>query len=192
MNTSDSARNQIHPDSVLQRSPTQTVPALIWPDTAIGGALAGTCRPYRAAWLGFGLEGAGPRAARIETARRILDWFAAPPAPYGFVVRDPPGLLIGRPGATLGAELRLDGTGALTDTIDVRLEGGPWPAEIRLPGGSITGDGTLNLPGCAKAESKLLVSIPSDAGIDARATYTVTFRSRGDPTLAKTDRKSVV
>ena len=187
MNTSDSARNQIHPDSVTQRSPTQTVPALIWPDTAIGGALAGTCRPYRAAWLGFGLEGAGPRATRIETTRRILDWFAAPPAPYGFVVRDPPGLLIGRSGATLGAELRLDGTGALTDTIDVHLEGGPWPAEIRLPGGgSITGDGTLNLPGCAMAESKLLVSIPSDAAVDARATYTVTFRSRGDPTIAKT------
>ena len=102
-------------------------------------------------------------------------------------MRDPPGLLIGRPGATLGAELRLDSTGVLTDTIDVHLEGGPWPAEIRLPGGgSITGDGTLNLPGCAMAEPKLLVSIPSDAAVDARATYTVTFRSRGDPTIAKT------
>ena len=187
MNTSDSARNQVHPDSVTQRSPTQTVPALIWPDAAIGGALAGTCRPYRAAWLGFGLEGAGPRETRIETTRRILDWFATPPAPYGFVVRDPPGLLIGRAGATLEAELRLDSTGVLTDTIDVHLEGGPWPAEIRLPGGgSITGDGTLNLPGCAKAESRLLVTIPSDAAVDARATYTVTFRSRGDPTIAKT------
>ena len=159
---------------------------MIWPDTAIGGALAGTCRPYRAAWLGFGLEGAGPREARIETTRRILDWFATPPAPYGFVVRDPPGLLIGRPGATLGAELRLDGTGVLTDTIDVHLEGGPWPAEIRWPGGSITGDGTLNLPGCAKAEPRLLVTIPSDAAVDARAMYTVTFRSSGDPTIAKT------
>ena len=187
INTSDSARNQIHPDSALQRSPTQSVPGLIWPDMAIGGALAGACRPYRAAWLGFGLEGAGPRAARIETTRRILDWFAAPPAPYGYVVRDPPNLLIGRPGATLGSELRLDSTGALTDRIDMHLEGGPWPAEMRLPGGgSTTGDGTFNLPSCAMAEPRLLVSIPSDAAVDARATYTVTFRSRGDPTLAKT------
>ncbi len=186
INTSDSARNQIHPDNVTQRSPTQTIPALIWPDTSIGGALASTCRPYRAAWLGFGLEGAGPRETRIETTRRILDWFAAPSAPYGYLVRDPPSQLIGQPGTTLEAELRLDGTGALNDMIDVHLGGGPWPAEIRLPGGSITGDGTLNLPGCAMAAAKLLVSIPSDAAVDARATYTVTFRSRGDPSIAKT------
>ena len=186
MNTPDSARNQIHPDSVMQRSLKLSAPALTWPDTTIGGAMAGICRPYRAAWLGFGLEGAGPRATRIETMQRVLDWFAAPPAPYGFLVRDTSKLRIGQPGATLAEDLLLDSTGAANDTIDLYLEGGPWPTEIRLPGGgSTTGGEAIELPACSGAAARLLVTIPSDAPVDARATYTITFRSHGDPTLTR-------
>jgi uncharacterized repeat protein (TIGR01451 family) len=159
---------------------------LTWPGATIGGALSGICRPYRAAWLGFGLEGAGPGDVRIELTRRILDWFAAPPDPFGFAVRGPTGPLIGRSGAAFDVDLMVDSLGIMTDTIEVRLEGGPWPAELRLPGGdSISGEGAFELAGCTSAAPRLRVAVPAAAPTDARATYTVTLRSRGDASITR-------
>ena len=150
MNTSDSARNQLHPDSVMQRSPTQTVPALIWPDTAIGGALAGACRPYRAAWLGFGLEGAGPRAGAHRdhaTHPRLVRGAARAVWIRG-----------ARPARTAHRPARRHaGSGAparqhrRADRHDRRASGGRSMAGGDSAAGrrQHTGDGTFKLPGCA-------------------------------------------
>ncbi len=187
LNTADSAQNQIHPDSALIGHVTLANPALIWSDGAIGGAVTGACRPFRAAWMGFGLEGAGPRATRIETMDRILNWFVAPPTSYGLMSAAISQPLIGRPGSVLTDAFQLNTTGVLPDTIDLHVDGGPWPLVVALPDGhSASGDTSFPMYGCASATIGVNIAIPSGSPVDARAAYTLTIRSRGDPAVAQT------
>ncbi len=187
LNTADSARNQWHPDQVSIRPDRLTRPLLRWPGGQIGGAFAADCRPFRAAWLGFGLEGAGPRAVRLETLDRLLDWAMAAPAPYGMTVTVPSTPLIGAAGSIVTRTLQVRSTAALSDTVDVEVTGGPWPLLLILPDGSPAASaGSFPLDSCVHINLELRASIPAMAAVHARSVYTLTFRSRGDPTQVQT------
>ncbi len=179
LNTADSAGQQYGPDSAEIRRPLLAAGMLHWSDGAIGGVTAGVCRPYRATWLGFGLEGAGPRAARIEAADRILSWLAEEPARYGMAVSASQAPLVGLPGTTVSQTITLDATGVNTDTLDVRIEGGPWPLELTLPDGRrVTGDSTFVLADCAHATIEAAVAIPPGQPRDASSTHVLRLSSR--------------
>ncbi len=187
LNTADSARNQLHPDQVYIRPDRLTQPLLTWPGGQVGGAFAGDCQPFRAAWLGFGLEGAGPEAVRLETLGRLLDWAVAAPTPYGLTVTVPAAPLIGPAGSTVTGTIQVRSTGVLSDTADVQVTGGPWPLLLILADGSpVTGAAAFPLGRCAGAALELRVDIPLTAAVHARSVYTFTFRSRGDPTQVQT------
>ena len=189
LNTADSARNQRHPDVVKVRNPNAAA-ALTWADGAVGGVMAGTCRPYRAAWLGFGLEGAGPQAARIESMKRLVDWLVAPVQAYGLRVTAAAAPQIGLPGAIVTHTLDVRSSGVLSDTIDLHVEEGDWPLTLALPDGRVvSSDASFPLAGCGTAAVVARVAIPAAARVDARATYTLTFRSRNDPAI--TERASI-
>lgn len=187
LNTADSARNQLHPDQVEILNALRTQPLLTGRAGQIGGAVTGVCRRYRAAWLGFGLEGVGPRADRIAALGRLLDWLQAAPAPYGLRLEPADGLRIAAAGATITHTLYVTNTGAHADTLDVSLIGGPWPATLVLPeDGAMAMAGSFGLPSCADASVALQIAIPGDAAVNVRAVYTLTLRSRADPTLVQT------
>jgi uncharacterized repeat protein (TIGR01451 family) len=187
LNTADSAGNQSHPDQIRLRNALVAQPALTWPSGEIGGAVAGTCRVYRAAWLGFGLEGAGPRPVRIETLNRLLDWLQAAPAAYGLAVTAANAPIIHTAGGSVTHTIAVQSSGALSDTIDVRVAGGPWPAMLILPDGQPTGAAAaFPIDSCSRVSLSLTVAIPPDAPVNARAAYTLSFRSQGDPTLVQT------
>ena len=185
LNTPDSSMDQYTLDSVEISNGLLTHPAFRWPDEGIGAATAGTCRPYRAAWLGFGLEGAGPQPARIETLGRLLDWFAVPPARYGLVATSTSAPLVGLPGTAVSQTIRLDSIGIMTDTIHLQTDGGPWRIDLELPDGRhVQGDATFVLPGCASATMTATVTIPPDLGRDARSVHLLHLASQGDPAVS--------
>jgi uncharacterized repeat protein (TIGR01451 family) len=182
LNTADSARQQRTPDAVAIRDRRVTQPILRWPDGATGGVTTGTCRKWRAAWLGFGLEGAGPRASRIDLLGRSLDWLVSPPAPYGLFSTSEDASLIGLPGTTVSHTIRLDNIGTKADTVDLFVEGGPWPIDLELPDGRhVDADSEFTLESCAGSPITATVTIPPGQLRDARSMHSVRFVSRGDP-----------
>lgn len=186
-NTSDSARQQYHPDSVQVLDPRTTQPVLTWADGAIGGVQSGTCRPYRALWLGGGLEGMGDTAARVDALRRSLDWLAAEPDAYALVAEAARAPLIGEAGRVVSTSLMLDNRGVLTQTLDLTLSGGEWPMRVALPdGGFFTTTATLTLGGCETVVLTPTVTIPPDARPHHFARYTLAVQSRDAPTQALT------
>ncbi len=187
LNTSDSSRDQYSADAAEIADGLLARSAFRWPDESIGAATAGICRPYRAAWLGFGLEGAGPRPARIEALRRFLDWFDVPPAPYGLVATSASAPLIGLPGTSVSQTIRLNSVGITTDTIHLLTDGGSWQLDLELPDGRhVQGDTTFVLPGCASAAMTATITIPPDLERDARSVHTLRLVSQGDPAVSTT------
>lgn len=187
LNTSDSSRDQYDADAAAVTNGLLTRPAFRWADESIGAATAGVCRPYRAAWLGFGLEGAGPQPARVDALRRFMGWFEEPPAPYGLAASASPAPLIGLPGTSISHTIRVDSTGIATDTIRVLLEGGTWPLDLELPDGRhVPGDSSFRLAGCASAALTATITLPPGLASDARSIHTLRLVSQGDPTVAAT------
>ncbi|MEJ5199396.1 MAG: carboxypeptidase regulatory-like domain-containing protein, partial [Anaerolineae bacterium] len=191
LNTADSARNQAHPDRVEIRNALRTRPLLMTSGGEIGATRTEICRPYgspgRAAWLGFGLEGAGPRATRLAVLGRLLDWLQAPAEPYGLHLSPATDLLIAPAGHAVSQTLHITSTGTLTDTLDLGMTGGPWPATLHLPDGrQVAGAGSFSLGSCDFITVALQVTVPPDIGPDVRAVYTLTARSRGDPAIVQT------
>jgi uncharacterized repeat protein (TIGR01451 family) len=192
LNTPDSARQQTTPDAAAIRDPLLAGPALLWPrkaspmqdpqESIIGGITAGTCRSYRGAWVGFGLEGAGPRATRTDLLGRLIDWLMAPPSPYGLVSTAEDAPLIGSPGTAVSETIRLDNTGVNTDTVDLVLNGGPWSIDLELPDGRHVDSSTqLTLEGCSGGVITATVAIPPNQPRDVRSIHNLRFASLGDP-----------
>lgn len=187
LNTPDSARQQSHPDSAWIGNPLLAAPALVWPDGAVGGTTAGVCRPYRAGWLGFGLEGAGPRAARIDALARFLAWLAAPPAAHGLVADGNTTPLIGVPGTVVTQTVTLHNTGRAADLVTLTVAGGPWPLDLTLPDGShITATGVYSVAGCDGFTLEARIAVPFSAPRDTVSTHVLRFDSQGGPAAGAT------
>jgi uncharacterized repeat protein (TIGR01451 family) len=187
LNTPDSAGQQNLPDSATIADPVLTEPALTWPDGSIGGAVAGVCRPYRAAWLGFGLEGVGPRPARIATLGRLLDWLTAAPSPHGLAVSAAAVPLIGAPGEAVSQTIHLTNAGVATDTFALDLAAGAWPFDLALPDGRhVSASTSFTLAGCSSVTLTATIAIPPDIPRNQRTTYTLRLANQADPAFAAT------
>ena len=180
LNTPDSARQQVFPDAANLGNSLIAAPVLVWPDGAVGGTTAGVCRPYRGAWLGFGLEGAGPRTARIDAMNRVLTWFETPAKPYQLVAQSQTEPLIGLPGAVMTQTIKLYNQGALADPLQLTVDGGPWPLTLTLPDGTaITPAEPYTLTSCTMITLIASVPIPAAAPPDAKSIYNIRFNSEG-------------
>ncbi len=185
LNTPDSARQQFLPDSATIANPLMAAAVLSWQDGAAGGTIAGVCRPYRGAWLGFGLEGAGPRTARIDALGRFLDWFAAAPPAHGLVVTGDTAPLIGLPGTVVTQTILLHNTGVESDAVAITMGGGPWPVDLTLPDGShVAASGVYTVASCSTVKLTATVSIPLDVPRDTISTHSLNFTSQGGPTAS--------
>ena len=181
-NTADSAGNQFTPDAVTIDNHLLAEPALRWSNGAIGAATAGTCRPYRAAWLGAGLEGVGPRTARIDALDRVLNWFEAAPAAYGLAASSASGPRIAPPGTTVTQTIRLNSIGVNTDTIKLLLSGGPWTIDVSLADGRRLGnEAVFTLGACSTVTLTASITVPLDQPRDARSVHTLHLVSQSDP-----------
>lgn len=181
-NTPDSARQQSLPDAGRTVNPLMAAPVLVWPDGSVGGTLAGVCRRYRGGWLGFGLEGVGPRIARIDVLDRYLTWFAAAPAAHGLTASGDTDPLIGPPGSVVTRTVSLFNSGSQEDAVTLALAGGPWPLTLTLPGGRpITSTGVYTLPACSGVTLEAHIAVPAGAPRDAVSSHILRFESQGGP-----------
>ena len=185
LNTPDSAQQQTLPDSASIADTLMAAPALVWPDGAVGGTTAGVCQRYRAGWLGFGLEGAGPRAARIDALDRFLAWFAADDAAHGLVATGNTTPLIDLPGTVVTQTVVLHNIGSEADQVTLALEGGPWPLDLTLPDGSqFAGTGAYTISPCAAVTLTASVAVPTDAPRDMFSRFVLHFNSLGGPSAS--------
>ena len=181
LNTNDSAGQQVHPDSVTINDNLLTQPSMRWSDGDIGGVVAGTCKPYRLAWLGFGFEGAGPRPTRLELMQRLLDWFDIPPEPFKLAASGPADTLIDLPGNSVTATFQLHNLGSLSDTIYLQVDG-DWPIDLVLDDGRHFSEQiTLTLESCSDMVLTAIVDIPANALRNDRSVYSLSVSSLNDP-----------
>ncbi len=177
---------QYHPDQVDIARPLNTHPLLTWSDGGIGGVTSGRCRPYRLIWWGFGLEGVGPRDARIAALDAAIKWLASDPQPYGLVLEAPTTLRIGPSPSTQSITLTLHNTGIQTDTFRLSLSPARWPFTLTLPDGrtAIT-QADLTLPGCISGVLTVTMRIPPAVPRHQAAQSVLRVQSLNDPRLSQ-------
>jgi subtilisin family serine protease len=129
INYSDSARNQSSLDQVIPLSDNAR-PFAIYQHGETAGLVDSTCLPYRAAYIGFGLEGAGPAAARQQTLQSIVDWLMAPTPEHAFALSGDDSIAIGLPGQVVTHALTLRNTGQLSDSYTLELTANQWPTTL--------------------------------------------------------------
>ncbi len=137
----------------------------------VGGIAAHRCVPYRALYFAFGLEHIASASTRDEVIDRSIDWLAAPLSRRGIQVITPPEQQIGLPGSqlTFTVVLRHLGLVGTSRPITLSLTGGPWT-------GSVSPTVAVLRP-CERLTATVRVTIPTTAGVDARAVHTLTVRS---------------
>jgi len=182
---------QSHPDAAHLLDDLFTQPALAWQGNGIGASTASICRPFRAYWQGFGLEGAGPRSHRIALLNHILEWFSLPADPHGLAIRQSHAQLIGKPGENLAATFQLYNTGVLSDVIRMDISGGDWTLDIEIkrkgqdPPVHLQSGAEFPLDGCQELTMTATVHIPPDALRNDHSQFTITFTSQSDASLQK-------
>ncbi|MCG3211325.1 MAG: hypothetical protein FOGNACKC_04969 [Anaerolineae bacterium] len=153
----DGANNQTSPDVVTVVNPDSAGPLLTYQgDGAVAGVQVGLCRPYRAIFLPFGLEGVNSRTGRRQAIERSIDWLLTTPTGPGVELSPAEQTAVGNFGQTVTHTLRLRNTGSATDTIDLSLTpAGPynWPAS-GLPA-------SVTLGACTSKPLTITVQVPA-------------------------------
>lgn len=182
LNTPDSAQNSTHPDVVTISDPLLAQPALFGDDQNVTAVTAGVCTPYKSAWLGFGVENAGPSGVREEILQRLIDWFETPPVQYDLTLESEAGPLISPPGSVITWTLTLHNTGVQTDTVLLKFEGGPFPANITTALGDFSGSTEITLGGCDTLPITATFTISEALPRDLMGEYTFRATGQGDAT----------
>lgn len=187
VNTPDSANQQMNPDAVFISDTVLAQPAFRWADRSIAAVTAGTCTPYKAAWLGFGLEGVGPRSARLATIQKFLDWFEAPPEAFGLQLKTGSHVLISNAGSQVSQIINLNTTGIQSDTYHIELLDGNWSTTFTLPDGSqVSPQGDITLQGCSHAVITATISIPDGLLRNSIEYFPIRISSHATPSISQT------
>ena len=130
-----------------------------------GGEIAGlavaTCTPYRAVFVGFGLEGTGPAAARAAALDGIIQWFMAPPPSYAMALGKDENISVGQPGQYVTHSVTLRNTGRFTDTFSLLPSGSAWPTTFWNGGFTSTLATNITLAPCARQTIGIRTDIPN-------------------------------
>ncbi len=165
------ADNQQTPDVV--QAGEHAISERLWRygDGGVGGVAAYLCVPYRALYFAFGYEAIADRAARDRVMAEALEWLTAPLPEDGLRVEQAPAPQIGLPGnrLTFTVVLRHLGLAGEREPLTLTVAGGPWAASVE--------PGRAWLSPCERLTATVVVTIPPDAPINARAVHTLTVAS---------------
>ena len=187
LNTSDSSQTQYSADSSILRYPTLSQAALEWPDHSIGAVTAKFCQPYKGTWLGFGIEGSGPRSQRVELMKRLIEWLSSPPDPYKILVTRPSPSLIGPPGQPVSGTFTIYNVGVLSSTFNLNVSGGSWGIDVQLPDGNhFNNIAELPISNCSQETLTYTINIPSEAQRNELANYQFFIQTQNDPNITAT------
>ncbi len=169
---SGGADNQIAPDTI--RFPHLSPASRIWRygDGSAAGAATSICVPFRSLFFGFGYEAIADEVDRLTVMDRSLTWLMEPPLTAGLSLApggDP--IQIGRSGERVTHTLwmRHLGIAGPTDTLTLSVGGSAWPATLSPT--------HATLSPCGSLRAHLVVTIPTETGVDVRGVTTAVVRS---------------
>ena len=153
LNGSNSAQNQVEPDTVRTPRFSLTQPIFQYGDGRFGGLQRDHCKPFSLIYLGFGLEGVTEFANRQAILERAFDYFSAPPLDRGlrWVTADIDDYA--PPDTELNYTLTVQNLSeTITDTIILQIENSQWASSLLTT--------TLTLGPCETGQTVLTLDVP--------------------------------
>ena len=129
----DGANNQSSPDVVTVANPDFGGPLLTYGAEGLAGIHVGTCVPYRALYLSFGLEGVNSRADRQQLMEQSLAWLQSTPPANGVELAPITRTVVGNFGSTVDQTVRLRNTGTNNDNYSLSFNSSNWPVNPAPP-----------------------------------------------------------
>ena len=126
------ANNQISPDVVAVADPDFAAPLLSYGSEGLAGVHVGTCVPYRALYLSFGLEGVDSRPDRQQLMQQSLAWLQEAPAPNGIHLTPLTRTVVGNFGSIVDQTVRLRNPGTNNDNYSLSFNS-TWPLNPAPP-----------------------------------------------------------
>jgi uncharacterized repeat protein (TIGR01451 family) len=174
------ADNQLYPDVITVSDPDYAASVWTYQGDGSGGQIIGSCLPYRAVYLSFGLEAVNDDAARREILDHSIDWLMTAPRLAGVELKSESKPYIVRAGEWLTRSVRLRNMSEVsTDTLALELVGDVWPAEL-------LSQPSIELGACQTATLWVSSSVPADSGWQSFDVPTLTARSALSPSVAAT------
>ncbi|RME99522.1 MAG: DUF11 domain-containing protein [Chloroflexi bacterium] len=180
LNGGDGANNQISPDVVTVNNSDFAGDLLQYGTAAenLAGLHVGLCRPYRAVFLAFGLEGINSRSDRSQVMAQSIAWLMQTPPAHGVELTATEGTQIGNFGDTVAHTFRLRNTGAAADTFSLARAGlGPYNWPTSAPSSPV------GLASCASRQIAVTVQVPVTKSWHITDSFTISAQSTAAPTL---------
>lgn len=180
------ADNQAAPDVIAPLDPTQAVSVFQYPMVGSAGLRVGVCRPYRAVYLAFGLEGVDSRSTRANVLGRAIDWLTAQPPAADFDLYPSDSFLpsgqapmaVAAPGRSVTYTLTLRNLGRQADTYTLSARSSHWPASLWTADFQQPLTDTLTLSSCTTSPVGVRVDVPVEATWNISHTTWLTATSR--------------
>ncbi|NLG51466.1 MAG: S8 family serine peptidase [Chloroflexi bacterium] len=160
-NTPDSAQNQVAPDAIAPGDGL-AAGAMASPAGVGAGLLVDACN-YRAVYLGFGLEGMGPAAAREELLARLITWLDGERPAHAPALTAPVASRLAAIGSTARYVVWVANQGQTPDNYTLTVDSPLWSARLIDPRTGNAVEQVGPLAPCAFVELELQVEIPPTA-----------------------------
>ncbi len=188
LNTNKPPYSQWAADSVEINNVRTAQPLLTWPDGSAGAITSGTCQAFRAAWVGFGLQGTQTEAERQEMLDRLIPWSQTAPEPQGILLSGPGGPAVGHSGEMVTHTIRVDSLGVDPGRYDVEVqgsgEGAAWPISLMVDGTPLSHEMILDLDPCGTRSLVATVTLPPNLTRDQKGIHTIRLVNRANPEIS--------
>jgi uncharacterized repeat protein (TIGR01451 family) len=153
-----------------------------------GGLKTDVCQPnpYRAAYLSFGYEEAGPRPDYAAVLDRAIQWLMAPRPLKATSLRPRSQYQVGGSGTTVVYSARVVNDGQTAGAFDLSLSGNAWPVAILDPQTKNPIARTEEIEPCGWQDLLVQVDIPDSAAIGDVDLATFQATMADDPSVFST------
>jgi len=141
---------------------------------------------YRAIYLAFGYEDAGPRPDYAAVLDRSLRWLMASRPPRTMHLSLPSNSAFGLPGATANYTVTVVNDGSLADNYTLSLTGNAWPGTIWNAAMTQILTSTGELAPCQAISLVVQIQIPVTIPVGTHDVATLQAVSLGDPAIVQT------
>ncbi len=142
--------------------------------------------PYRAVYLSFGYEGAGPRPDYATVLDKAIQWLIASRPLRETSLRPKVQYEVGEPGTSIQYSARVANDGQVASAYDISLSDNAWPTAILDPQTKNPITRTAVISPCGWLDLLVQVDIPDSAATGEVDTVTVQATMAGDPSIFST------
>ncbi|MBM3135832.1 MAG: DUF11 domain-containing protein, partial [Chloroflexi bacterium] len=174
------------PDEIAARDLAAAGIANYRSDGLAGLKIAPCAATYRAVYLAFGYEDAGPRPDYAAVLDRSLRWLIASRPPRTMHLSLPSSSEFGLPGATVNYTVTVVNDGALADNYALSLTGNAWPGTIWNAAMTQILTSTGELAPCQGISLVVQIQIPVTIPVGTHDVATLQAVSLGDPAIVQT------